>query len=134
VDLYHRACAQLGRPVRPVGIHSPGYVGRTDEAAREAVWPHYAAQFGRIGRERGWPPVTRERFVAEVEGGALYVGSPDTVARKIVRAVQGLGVQRFDLKYANGAMPHGELMGGIRLYAEEVAPRVREMLAQGAAA
>ena len=134
VDLYHRACQQLGRTPRPIGVHSPGFVAETDEAAREALWPHYQAMFGRIGRERGWPPVTREKFLAEVEGGALYVGSPETVARRIVHAVQGLGVQRFDLKYSTGSMPHEQLLSCIRLYGEQVIPRVREMLAAEAAA
>jgi alkanesulfonate monooxygenase SsuD/methylene tetrahydromethanopterin reductase-like flavin-dependent oxidoreductase (luciferase family) len=134
VDLYRRACQQLGREVRPIGIHSPGFVAETDEAAREAVWPHYRAMFGKIGRERGWPPVTKERFLGEVEHGAMFVGSPETVARKIVRAAQGLGVQRFDLKYANGPMPHEQLMEGIRLYGERVIPRVRELMALEAAA
>jgi hypothetical protein len=78
VDLYHRACAQLGRTPRPIGVHSPGFVAETDEAAREALWPHYSAMFGRIGRERGWPPVTKEKFLAEVEHGAMYVGSAQT--------------------------------------------------------
>jgi alkanesulfonate monooxygenase SsuD/methylene tetrahydromethanopterin reductase-like flavin-dependent oxidoreductase (luciferase family) len=86
-------------------MHSPGLRAETDEAAREALWPHYQTMFGRIGRERGWPPVTKEKYLAEVEHGRLYVGSPETVARKIVRAVQGLGVQRFDLKYSTGSMP-----------------------------
>jgi probable LLM family oxidoreductase len=128
VDLYHRATAQLERPVRPIGVHSPGFVAATDTAAREAVWPHYETMFGRIGRERGWPPVTKERFIAEVEQGAMYVGSPETVARKIVRTVKGLGLARFDMKYSTGPMPHGALMEGIRLYGEKVIPMVREML------
>ncbi|EYD78226.1 putative oxidoreductase protein [Rubellimicrobium mesophilum DSM 19309] len=134
VELYHRACQQLDRAPRPIGVHSPGFVAETDEAAREALWPHYQTMFGRIGRERGWPPVTKERFLAEVEQGALYVGSPETVARKIVRTVQGLGIQRFDLKYATGTQPHEELMACLRLYGEKVIPRVRELLDLEAAA
>jgi probable LLM family oxidoreductase len=134
VDLYHRACRQLDRPVRPIGVHSPGFVAETDEAAQEALWPHYQAMFGRIGRERGWPPVTKDKFLAEVEHGALYVGSPETVARKIARTVRGLGLDRFDLKYATGTQPHEELMSCLRLYGEQVIPRVREMLAVDAAA
>lgn len=133
VDLYQRACAQLGRPVRPVGVHSPGFVAETDEAAQEILWPHYAAMFGRIGRERGWPPVTKDRFLAEVQHGALYVGSPETVARKIARTVQVLGIQRFDMKYSTGPVPHPDLMACIRLYGERVIPMVREMLADKAA-
>ncbi len=134
VDLYHRACQQLGQTPKPIGVHSPGFVAETDEAAREALWPHYQAMFGRIGRERGWPPVTKERFLGEVEHGAMFVGSPDTVARKIVRAVRGLGVDRFDLKYSTGGMSHEELLSCIRLYGEEVIPRVRQLLARDAAA
>lgn len=134
VDLYHRAVAQLGTPARPIGIHSPGYIAETDEAAREALWPHYATSFGRIGRERGWGPMSKDKFLAEVAHGALFVGSPETVARKIVRAVSGLGIQRFDLKYATGPMPHGQLLDGIRLYGEKVIPMVREMLADQKAA
>jgi probable LLM family oxidoreductase len=134
VDLYHRAVAQMGRSVRPIGVHSPGFVAATDAAAREALWPHYQTMFGRIGRERGWPPVTRERFIAEVEQGAMFVGSPETVARKIARTVKGLGLSRFDMKYSTGPMPHGQLMEGIRLYGERVIPMVREMVALDAAA
>lgn len=129
VDLYHRACTQLGRPIRPVGIHSPGHVAATDEQAREELWPHYLDMIGRLGRERGWPPVTRDRFIAEIEHGSLYVGSPETVARKIASALKALGVQRFDLKYATGPMPHALLMESIRLYGERVIPMVQDMLA-----
>ena len=129
VELYHRAVAQLGTRARPIGVHSPGFVAASDEEAREAVWPHYRTMFGRIGRERGWPPVTKERFLAEVTQGALFVGAPETVARKITRSVKGLGVQRFDLKYTSGAMPHDRNMECLRLYGEEVIPMVRDMLA-----
>lgn len=134
VDLYLRACAEAGRRPRPIGVHVPGFVAATDEAAREALWPHYAEMFGRIGRERGWPPVTRDRFLAEVERGALFAGSPETVARKIARTVRGLGLARFDLKYANGPMPHPELVETIRLYGERVAPMVRDMISTDKAA
>lgn len=134
VDLYHRAVAQMGTPVRSIGVHSPGFVAKTDEAAREALWPHYQASFGRIGRERGWPPVTKDKFIAECAHGALFVGSPETVARKIVRAVRGLGIQRFDMKYATGPMPHAQLIDAIGLYGERVIPMVRDMLTGKAAA
>lgn len=130
VDLYHRACSQLGRAVKPVGIHSPGHVAATDDLAAEQLWPHYKAMFDRIGAERGWPPVTPDRYLAEIQHGSLYVGSPETVARKIAAAVQALGVGRFDMKYATGPMPHAQLMEGIRLYGEKVIPMVRELLAE----
>ena len=128
IDLYQRACAQFGREPRPVGVHSPGFVAQSDAEAREELWPHYAEIFGRIGRERGWPPVTRERFEAEVAHGALYVGAPETVARKIVGTITTLGIARFDLKYANGPMPHEQLLDCIRLYGEQVIPMVHDML------
>jgi len=130
VDLYQRACAQLGRPVRPIGIHSPGFVAATDEEAREVLWPHYAEMFGRIGRERGWPPTTKDRYLDEIAHGSLYVGGPETVARKIAATMRALGVQRFDMKYSTGPVPHGQLLDCIRLYGEKVIPMVQDMLAQ----
>ncbi len=129
VDLYKRACAQMGRPVRPVGIHSPGFVAETDEQAREILWPAYQTSFGRIGAERGWPPGTKAQFLNEVAQGSLYVGSPETVARKIAATVKALGIQRFDLKYATGPVPHADLMRCIELYGSRVIPMVHDLLA-----
>lgn len=84
VDLYHRALALAGKEPLPVGVHSPGYVADTDEQAREEMWPHYAAMQERIGRERGWAPITRAEFEASADhDGALFVGAPATVAAKI---------------------------------------------------
>lgn len=128
-DLYRRALREFGRAPLPLSIHSPGHIADTDEQAIEQLWPHYEAMFGRIGRERGWPPPTREGFLAEVQQGSVYAGSPETVARKIAATVQALGAQRFDLKYSNGPMPHEQLMHSIELYATAVVPRVRELLA-----
>jgi probable LLM family oxidoreductase len=133
VDLYQRACAQLEKPVRPIGVHSPGFVAETDEIAQEKLWPHYADMFGRIGKERGWPPVTKDRYLSEVHHGALYVGSPETVSRKIAKTVRTLGIQRFDMKYSTGPVPHADLMECIRLYGEKVIPMVQHMLADKAA-
>jgi probable LLM family oxidoreductase len=128
IDLYHRACAQMDRTVRPIGIHSPGFVAATDEAAIETLWPAYREMFGRIGSERGWPPVTKERYLDEIQNGSLYVGSPETVARKIAATVRDLQVQRFDMKYSTGPVPHGALMDCIGLYGQQVIPMVRDML------
>ena len=112
-----------------MAVHSPGYVAATDEQAREEAWPHYAAMMNRIGKERGWPPVRREQFEATAgPDGALFVGSPETVARKIVTVATGLGLARFDLKYSLGTLPHEQLLTSIRLYATEVAPLVRARL------
>ena len=85
----------------------------------------------RIGAERGWPPVTRGQFDREASpDGALCVGSPDTVARKIATTIQALGLTRFDMKYANGPMPHKALMTSIELYGTKVAPRVKDLLSE----
>jgi len=130
VDLYHRALDQLEQPTQPVGEHSPGHVAETDEQAREELWPHYQALMARIGAERGWPPMSRAQFDAAASPtGALFVGSPETVATKIAYAAKGLGLSRFELKYSNGGLGHDKLMKSIELYGTKVIPRVRELLA-----
>jgi len=129
-DLYRRALAEYGRAEQPLSIHSPGHVADSDEQAIEEFWPPYEEMFGRIGRERGWPPRTREQYLAEVREGSLHVGSPQTVARKLARTVRALGAQRFDLKYSNGTLSHPALLHSIELYAGEVIPRVRQLLDQ----
>jgi probable LLM family oxidoreductase len=134
VGLYQRALAQFGKSWQPVGVHSPGYIADTDEQAMTELWPAYEVMFGRIGRERGWGPTTYEHFRQEVEHGSLYVGSPETVARKIAATVSALGVQRFDLKYSTGPLGHEKLMRAIELYGTEVMPRVRELLADSSPA
>src|SRR5947209_1768556 len=128
VDLYHRAFKEFGRPAKPIGVHSPGYVADTDALAREELWPDYKAMRDRIGKERGWPPMGRDEFVSEAEHGSLYVGSPETVARKIAKTAKALGIARFQLKYSAGPLPHEKLMRSIELYGRKVVPIVREMM------
>ncbi|MEH3144912.1 MAG: LLM class flavin-dependent oxidoreductase [Methylobacterium frigidaeris] len=130
VDLYHRSCAQLGRPVPPIGVHSPGYVAETDAQARDEFFPDYKRMRDRIGAERGWPPMARDEFEHEVAHGSLHLGSPETVARKIAGTATALGLSRFQLKYSAGPLPHARLMRCIDLYGTRVAPLVREMLAE----
>jgi probable LLM family oxidoreductase len=127
--LYHDQLESFGRGPLPISIHSPGHIAKTDDQAIEELWPNYLDSFGRIGRERGWGPITKDHYLNEVHHGSLYVGSPETVARKIVRAIQSVGVQRFDLKYSNGPMPHSQLMSSIELYGTTVIPLVHDMLA-----
>jgi probable LLM family oxidoreductase len=127
--LYKDSLQKLGKQELPVSIHSPGHIADTDEQAIEEQWPHYEAMFGRIGRERGWGPTTKAHYLQEVQHGSMYVGSVETVAQKIAYAVRAVGASRFDLKYANGPMPHSKLMHGLELYATKVIPRVRELLA-----
>lgn len=130
-SLYGRALEQLNTSPLPVGVHSPGHIAETDELAREQLFPHFKANRDRIGAERGWGPMNRAEYDAEIEHGALYVGSPETVARKIAATVRTIDAQRFDLKYASGPMPHSQLMRSIELYGTHVIPRVRELIDRG---
>ena len=127
-DLYRRAWAQAGKEAKPLGVHSPGFVAETDEKARDLLWPHFRDMMNRIGRERGWSPMSRAQFDQEATSGALPVGSPETVARRVAETVRSLGLDRFDMKYSHGTLPHEAAMEGIRLYGEKVVPMVREML------
>jgi probable LLM family oxidoreductase len=130
VELYHSAFAELGRPAKAVGLHAHGYVADSDEQAREELWPHFKRSRDRIGAERGWPPVTRASFDFEVGQGALNVGAPETVARKIAATAKALGIARFDMKYSQGTLPHDKLMHSIELYGSKVIPLVRNILAE----
>lgn len=128
-DLYREAMSQYGHPLQQVATHSPGHVAPTDEQAREEFFPHWLKLRNRIGAERGWGPAGRPEFEALcAPEGALYVGSPDTVARKIARLKTDLGVDRFDLKYSSGPLPHPAMMRSIELMGTAVAPRVSELL------
>lgn len=129
IDLYRRAAEQFGTTAHPVGMHSPGFVADTDDEAREGFWPGYKVMRDRIGRLRGWPPVRRAEFDAEIEHGSLYVGSPETVARKIAKAIGDLGVGRFDLIYTVGPQPLSARMRAVELYGTKVVPMVRDILA-----
>ncbi len=129
VDLYRRAFSQLGEPVQAIGVHSPGYVGESDDRAREDFFTDYKRMRDQIGAERGWPPMGRDEFEREIAHGSLYVGSPDTVARKIASTVRTLGLSRFQLKYSAGPLSHEKMMGSIARYGETVIPLVRDMLA-----
>ena len=129
VDLYHRSLASFGRETLPVGVHSPGHVAATDQQAWDEAYAGFEAMNNTIGRERGWPAYSRMRFQHDVgPDGALYVGSPETVARKIAATVQALGIQRFDMKFSTGTLSHEKMMRSIELYGTEVAPIVRDLL------
>jgi probable LLM family oxidoreductase len=130
IDLYQRAAAQFGTTAHPVGMHSPGFVAATDEAAREAYWPHYRVMRDRIGALRGWPPVRREEFEAEIAHGSMYVGAPETVARKMAATIAATDVGRFDLIYTTGAQAISDRLRAVELFGSQVVPRVRELLAE----
>jgi len=129
-QLFQQALERFGQPARPVGVHSPGHVAVTDEQAREEFWPHFLEVIRRVSKTRGFAVPTKESFLREVgPQGALYVGSPETVAQKIAANLITLGATRFDLKYGMGGLSHEALMSNIELYGTQVVPRVRDLLA-----
>lgn len=135
VDLYRQASEQFGTIALPVGMHSPGFVAETDEQARELFYPGYREIRDRIGALRGWPRLRKDEFDAEVQSGSLYVGSPETVARKMAMAIETLDVGRFDLIYsAAGTVAASARLKAVELYGTKVLPRVKEILAERKAA
>jgi alkanesulfonate monooxygenase SsuD/methylene tetrahydromethanopterin reductase-like flavin-dependent oxidoreductase (luciferase family) len=129
VELYKRALEQHGQPQLPIGLHSLGFVAETDEEALEIQWPYYKEQFEWAARERGWRPPTYEQFLAEVDHGSMYVGSPETVAQRIAEVARTLSLSRFHLHYAIGRIPHEQRMAMIELFGRDVIPRVGELVA-----
>ena len=129
VDLYRRALVEYGHPTGlPVGLHTLGYVAATDEEAIETQWPYWLQTFDRASRERGWRAPTRAQFDAEIAHGAMFVGSPETVAQRIAPVMRALDVDRIDLHYALGQVPAGQRRESIELLGRAVFPRVREQL------
>lgn len=128
IDLYREAGLKAGHsPERlKVGIHSLGYVAETSQLARDTYFPGYAETFTRIGRERGWAPVTRAGFEAQATArGAYLIGSPDEVAEKILRHSEALGgVSRFTFQMDNAGLTHEQLLTAIDLIGAKVAPIV----------
>ena len=126
VDLYRAAGAQAGHAPEKlkVGLHSLGYVAPSREEAINDYFPGYAKTFTRIGRERGWPPVSRERFDAQNgPTGALLVGDPDEVGEKILRHVAALGgVERVTFQMDNAELPREKLLRSIQLIGEHIKP------------
>jgi probable LLM family oxidoreductase len=126
--LFREALERLGQPARPVGVHAPGHVAATDEEAVEEFWPRWLLALRRVSRERGFAPPTRESFTFDIgPDGALYVGSPETVARKIVANLKTLGATRFDLKFGMPGLTQQALLTNVELYGTQVIPRVREL-------
>ncbi|MET8226080.1 LLM class flavin-dependent oxidoreductase [Streptomyces sp. NPDC005301] len=133
VALYHRALEQAGHDPQPVGQHSLGLVADTDEEARETWWRYWEPVVTELAEERGFYKPDRKRYEAELDQGALFVGSPETVARKIAGVARDLHLSRFDLKYDIMHLPRQARARSIELLGREVAPRVREILSKEAA-
>jgi probable LLM family oxidoreductase len=136
VDLYREAGRRAGfSPDRlKVGVHSLGYVAETAKKAADDFYPGYARAINTVGKERGWGPMTRAQFEAQLTpNGALLVGSPDEVAAKILRHSEALGgISRLTFMMNGSSLSHPNLMSAIELIADGVAPVVREKVASAA--
>jgi probable LLM family oxidoreductase len=136
VDLYREAGRRAGfTPDQlKVGVHSLGYVAETAKQASDDFFPGYARAFSSIGKERGWAPITRGQFEAQLTpNGALLVGTPDEVAAKVLRHSEALGgISRLTFMMNGSSLSHQNLMSAIDLIAERVAPVVREKVASAA--
>jgi probable LLM family oxidoreductase len=132
IDLYREAGHRAGHKPEQlkVGIHALGYVADTDQQASDDFFPGYAEAFTKIGRERGWPPVTRNQFEAlRRPTGALIVSDPDTVAEKVLRFNESLGgIDRLSFQMSVAALRHDNLMHAIELLGTRVAPIIRKAL------
>ncbi|WP_042463132.1 LLM class flavin-dependent oxidoreductase [Neobacillus dielmonensis] len=137
VQLYKRAAAQAGHDASKLALasHSHGFVAEDTDTAADKFFPSTQAAMNVLGRERGWGNYDRSAFdAARSFDGALYVGDPETVAQKIIHLRKKVGVTRFMLHVPVGSMPHVDVMRAIELLGREVAPRVREEVAQWEAA
>jgi probable LLM family oxidoreductase len=130
IDLYREAGKQAGHAPEKlkVGLHSLGYIANTTEEAVADFYPGYAETFTRIGKERGWPPVTRPHFDAQNgKLGALLVGGPQEIAEKILRHSEALGgISRVTFQMDNAALSHEKLLKAIELLGTQVAPLVNK--------
>ena len=127
IDLYREAGRRAGHPPNQlkVGIHVLGHLADSDQQAADEFFPGYARAFTEIGKERGWPPITRRQFEALLEpDGALFVGSPRTVSDKFLLAHEALG----GVEMSVASLPHAKRMYATELLGTEVAPAVRDHL------
>src|SRR6201987_2013361 len=133
IDLYREAGLRAGHSLEQlkVGIHSLGYVSENFATAANDFFPGYADSFTQIGKERGWPPMTRDHFNAQLgQTGALLVGDPETVVEKIVKVNHALGgISRLTFQMSVAALPHAKMLRAIELLGTEVAPMLRNSLA-----
>jgi probable LLM family oxidoreductase len=129
VDLYWQAVRQSGHDPSQlkVSINSHGYIAENAQQARDEAFPFYELMMNKIGRERGWPPLTRVQYDASAAlHGANFIGSPDEIVEKILYQHEIFGHQRLLLQFSIGTMPHDKVMRAIELLGTRVAPVVRE--------
>jgi len=125
-QLHRRAAAEAGHGELPLSINSHGFIAETSQEAADTAFPAFATMMDRIGRERGWPPMTRQSFDSTTHvRGANFVGSPEQVVEKILFQHEIFGHDRFLAQFSVGTLPHDKLMRSIELFGTEVAPTVR---------
>jgi probable LLM family oxidoreductase len=138
VELYREATRQTGHDpaALPVGVHAHGYVADTSQRAADEFYGPYAHVMTQLGRERGWPPMTRAAYEGlRGPGGSLLVGSVEEVAEKVLAQHELFGLDRFLLHVSVGTLPHAQVMRAIELFGTQVAPLVRaEVARRGAGA
>jgi len=129
IDLHRQVASDRGFNRLPVSINMHGFIADTTAEAADLYWPGHNEAMGRIGRERGWPPQTREHFDAECgPTGAIALGSPQQVVDKILRLKQGFDMDRFMIQFSVGHLDHAAMMHCIELYGTVVAPAVKAAL------
>jgi probable LLM family oxidoreductase len=130
-ELHRRAAQEAGHEPPALSINSHGFIAATAKAAADEAFPAHKTVMDRIGRERGWPPLTRAQFDAAARlRGASFIGSPQEVAEKILFQHEVFGHQRFLVQFSVGTLPHASIMRSIELYGTEVAPVVRAEIAR----
>lgn len=129
-ELHRRAAEEAGHERPAFSINSHGFVADTSQAAADAAFPPFSTMMNRIGRERGWAPMSRADFDASLSPrGANLVGSPQQVAEKILFQHEIFGHDRFLMQLTVGSLPHAQVMRAIELFGTEVAPVVRREVA-----
>jgi probable LLM family oxidoreductase len=129
VNLYRQTSAKEGHGELPLAVHSHGYVADTSQQAADEFYPSYAFVMTKLGRERGWPPMSREQYEgARSPHGALFTGSPQQVIDKVLYQHSLFKNNRFLLHISVGTMPHSQVMRSIELFATKVAPEVRKAI------
>ena len=130
-ELHRRGAGEAGHPLPKLSINSHGFIADDAEEARDLAFPAFKATMDRLGRERGWPPMSREQFDASCTlRGANFVGSPDQIVEKILYQHDLFEHDRFLLQLSVGPMPHDKMLRAIELLGTKVAPAVREALAE----
>jgi probable LLM family oxidoreductase len=129
-DLHRRGAAEAGYTNPALSINSHGFIADTSQEAADIAYPAFKVTMDKIGKERGWPPMTRSQFDASISlHGANVVGSPQQIIEKIQFQHEIFGHDRFMLQMSVGTVPHKKLLRSIELFATEVAPEVRKLVA-----